>query len=281
MVATTYPFEERALPVADEAPPTNNDHIEFEAECFPAQSITEVIPGLAWVATDMLTAEECEEWIQFGEQFGLGKAQGTFRTSKRTKNFQNQAMSDLAGARLPADLIRVIESTGMCTQMRGLHPNWRIVRYDEGDQFPAHQDQQDELATKREDGTIERVRSTHTVLVSLSGCSGCVGGATRFFPAGTCDKTVDVCLPQGAVLIFQQKSVLHSGMPVMSGTKYVAQVGLLRALPSTGKAERPHVFKFGLGLNQGSSESDAAEALQKQGQLYSERYCRMAPYKLE
>merc|ERR1712113_241284 len=128
-------------------------------------------------------------------------------------------------------------------------------------------------------------RSTHTVLVSLSGCSGCVGGATRFFPTGTCAKTVDVYLPQGAVLIFQQKNLLHSGMPVSSGTKYVAQVGLLRELPVKGKVDRPHVFKFGLGLSyihpQGGSESEAVEALRKQGQLYTERHLRLTSYWLE
>ena len=38
-------------------------------------------------------------------------------------------------------------------------------------------------------------------------------------------KTVDICLPQGYALVFQQKNLFHAGMPVVgSGVKYIAQV---------------------------------------------------------
>jgi len=63
-------------------------------------------------------------------------------------------------------------------------------------------------------------------------------------------------------------------MPVLAGKKYAAQVGLLRALPSAGKVERPHTFKFGFGLHGfGRLESEVAELLRKQGQLHTKHHC--------
>ena len=41
------------------------------------------------------------------------------------------------------------------------------------------------------------------------------GGATRLFVDGNyTGKTVDVLLPQGYGLVFQQKGMLHAGLPV-------------------------------------------------------------------
>jgi len=272
MVATPE-FEQPSKQFREADDTAETEYIKFDADNFPTQSVTEVIVGLAWVATNILTAQECDEWIQRGEEFGLVYMQSaTRRRNKRTKNFQDQQMSDLALSRLPGELVGAIEATGMCTKMQGLHPNWRIVRYDEGDQFPAHQDQQDEFAIMAADGINERFRSTHTLVISLSGCSSCEGGATRFFPDGTCGRSVDVHLPRGAALIFQQKNLYHSGMPVLSGTKYIAQAGLLRALPTTGKIDKPHIFKYGCGLQYAASNSDANDVLKEQGQLYYNRY---------
>ena len=35
--------------------------------------MNEVLPGLAWVVPDMLSAEECEDWIRRGETSGLAR----------------------------------------------------------------------------------------------------------------------------------------------------------------------------------------------------------------
>jgi len=239
--------------------------LEFGPEDFATQQVTEVIPGIAWVVTGVLTPEECKEWIGVGEDYGFEAAPAySLRSAKRTRQFHNDDMGPLALSRLPAELIQAVEATGMGTRVMGIHPNWRLVRYDVGDGFAAHVDQQDELSRKTERGESERWRSTHTLLVSLSDCSENTGGATRFFPKGTCEETVDLRMPQGSALVFQQKGVLHSGMPVTSGTKHIAQAGLLRALPSTGRVERPHVFKWGLGL--GYQDVNEAELLERQGQ---------------
>ena len=42
-------------------------------------------------------------------------------------------------------------------------------------------------------------------------------------------RTIDICLPQGYALVFQQRGLLHAGQPVTGdGVKYIAQAGLLR-----------------------------------------------------
>ena len=60
--------------------------------------------------------------------------------------------------------------------------------------------------------------------------------------------TSDVCLPQGWGLVFQQKGLLHAGLPVDGdGAKYIAQAGLLRAEPNYTAMETA-IFKYGPGL---------------------------------
>ena len=75
------------------------------------------------------------------------------------------------------------------------------------------------------------------------------GGATRFFPTGNYknpNDAIDVKLPQGGMLVFQQYGILHNGMEVKSGVKMIAQTGILRAQPEG--LIKPAVFRWGPGL---------------------------------
>ena len=77
------------------------------------------------------------------------------------------------------------------------------------------------------------------------------GGATRFFPTGnfeTPNEAIDVKLPQGGMLIFQQLGMLHNGMAVTDGIKIIAQSGILRAQPEG--LMKPAIFRWGPGLKQ-------------------------------
>ena len=57
-----------------------------------------------------------------------------------------------------------------------------------------------------------------------------------------------MCLPRGYGLIFQQRGLLHAGLPVIGeGVKYIAQAGLLRAEPQHVSGPCA-VFKYGPGL---------------------------------
>lgn len=158
----------------------------------------------------------------------------------------------------------------------GIHENWRILRYDadSGDAFPAHQDQMDSLQKPRNDGSGRKdfVVSSHTLLVQLSE-DLLQGGGTRFYPRGRMylprnekhlqksssfrerqfEGAVDILLPRGWALVFRQRGLLHAGQPLPDSSpcsKYVAQAGVLRALPE-GVLQRPSVFKNGPGVVNG------------------------------
>eukprot|EP00913_Durusdinium_trenchii_P008612 g8086.t1 len=150
--------------------------------------VTVVIPGRAWVVP-LLSAEECDATIVAGEAFGvipalLASGAVGLRTSKRTASYSNVELSALVGSRLCSALLDMVEETAPHTAVRGLHPNWRIARYD------------------------------------MDAC----GGATRLWPSNSYDDTaVDVELPRGYGLIFDQR-LLHSGLAVQRGTKHIAQI---------------------------------------------------------
>ena len=62
---------------------------------------------------------------------------------------------------------------------------------------------------------------------------------------------MDILLPQGWALVFQQKGLYHAGLAVEahSGPKYIAQAGLLRAEPEPGVLTGPAaVFKYAPGI---------------------------------
>ena len=75
------------------------------------------------------------------------------------------------------------------------------------------------------------------------------GGATRFFPTGSFEnpnEAIDVRLPKGGMLIFEQYGLLHNGMPILEGTKMIAQSALVRAQPEG--LVKPAIFRWGPGL---------------------------------
>ena len=157
-------------------------------------------------------------------------------------------MSDVIEARLPEELIQKIEMSDPGTGYRGIHDNWKIARYVTGDSFPAHYDQDSfKYLPPDQDGVKERETTSHTILIYLN--DSFQGGATRFFPAGNFtnpSEAVDVILPKGGVLVFRQYKMLHCGMQVTVGVKYIAQSGILRGQPDG--LVKPAVFTWGPGL---------------------------------
>jgi len=227
---------------------------------FPADCLTEVIPGKAWVVPRVLTEEECEEIIVEGEQWGLTRdnkrdesapiEDSSTRTSKRTNNWISEELSIKMQKKLPEELLQVVEATVPYTSVRAIHPNWRVARYQKGETFPAHYDQADSVVVEHPEKKKQRFTSSHTLLIYLRRRGEQFqGGATRIFLEGTYHgTTVDVCLPQGWALVFQQKGLLHAGLPVEGeGAKYIAQAGVLRAEPSY-TAGASAIFKYGPGL---------------------------------
>ena len=198
--------------------------------------------------------------IRLGEDWGISEdntrvAEGDvtqrIRTSNRTNNYCNSELTIRVNQRLPEELLEAVEASPPYTSVRGLHPNWRVGRYQSGQTFPAHQDQADFVTVRQPERGRQRYTSSHTLLVNLSQPGqDFQGGATRFFMEGTyTGRTVDIFLPQGWALVFQQRGLFHAGLSVSSGTKYIAQAGVLRAEPEPGVLTGPaSVFKFAPGI---------------------------------
>lgn len=230
----------------------------------------------AFVVPNLLTAQECQALVNSAENHGIfapQKANGTPRTAKRTANYQDEGLSETIHERLEPLLTEIFakgnDEECWCGDFHGIHSNWRVVRYDPGDAFPAHQDQMDTIQKKdARTGKKDYLVSTHTLLIQLTPSTHDLrnGGATRFYPKaklgadttpGQYEESIDVYLPQGWALAFPQMGLVHAGQPIpkMNGetaavrnhSKYIAQAGILRNLPA-GKLFRPSIFKLGPGI---------------------------------
>lgn len=226
----------------------------------------------AIVIPNLWSPEECEAMIRTAETEGIippKKEAGTLRTAKRTDNYTNPSWSDAVAERIGDHLSEYYskqadtEDDKYYGAFRSIHANWRVVRYDAGDTFPAHQDQMDSM--QEMDPTTGRkdlIVSTHTLLVQLSpNPHEYQGGATRFYPRtkvagkspGQYDYAVDIRLPQGWALVFPQLGMVHAGQPVLAEdggkSKYIAQAGILRTLPPR-KLFKPSIFRLGPGLRE-------------------------------
>merc|ERR1712232_867589 len=128
---------------------------------------------------------------------------------------------------------------------RSIHANWRVVRYDAGDTFPAHQDQMDSMqCMDPTTGRKDLVVSTHTLLVQLSpNPPENQGGATRFYPRtkvagkspGQYDYAVDIRLPQGWALFS-----LSSGWSMLVNQFWQKMVVRASTLPRLVSCEPYH-----------------------------------------
>ena len=105
--------------------------------------ITEIIPGRAWVVSNVLNSDECEDWIARGEAAGIfaPPSKNTVRTASRTLHYYDSGMSSQVRAKLTTDFISNIEQSRPGSAFRGIHDNWKIVKYHPGQSFPAHYDQ--------------------------------------------------------------------------------------------------------------------------------------------
>lgn len=242
----------------------------YGADNLSESGITTIVPGKAWVVPNLLTYEECDYFIKQGESFGLlppieAAGVGGKRTSKRTDNFCSPELSKLVISKFSNELLEKLEKTKPYTSFRGIHPNWRIAKYETSDFFIAHYDQADSITVKDDSKPKGKVRldSFQTLLISLSDRSNFEGGATRLFPMNKYDDTaIDVELPRGFALVFAHR-LLHAGLPPKSGTKYIAQAGILRDEPESVIGSLS-TFKFGPGLTfPSSAEASTYERMKK------------------
>ena len=115
----------------------------FNPKDFKENELTEIIPGRAWVFPNALTSAECEDWIERGESVGFvaPRSNVTIRTATRTYYYHDASMSAQIETRMSPNLISNIEKSEPSTKFIGVHDNWKIAKYEKGQSFPAHFDQ--------------------------------------------------------------------------------------------------------------------------------------------
>jgi len=225
---------------------------------------------LAWVISEVFSDDVCDEVIALGDKAGYHSGKNPLRTGKRTTNYQNEDLAKKAFKLLPDELFPELEALDG-HKVLGVHPNWRLVRYQEGEGFPPHRDQSDISPQMRKDGGKDFVYSSHTLLINTTK-GDLEGGETRFFPHckrgsdAAYGNSVDIRLPRGWALVFRQRHLIHCGQPVLSGSKHVAQAGILRLLPPSERFIQCG-FRWGPGFaaRSGPGTSTAYDAMIRDG----------------
>ena len=185
---------------------------------------------MLWTVPNLYTAKECaallalgegQEWLQGTVNSVEGRVVDTRIRDNSTAIFRDPGLAQTLfervrghlPAQMSADWGRGRERVAAC----GVHVPLRIYRYHPGQRFGLHGDQ----SYEREDGA----RSLLTLLVYLN--DGFTGGETDF-P----EEQRRVVPVTGQALLFQHM-VLHEGLPVLEGTKYVLRTDVLYERPHT------------------------------------------------
>jgi prolyl 4-hydroxylase len=174
---------------------------------------------LVWTIPDVLDFDECADLIEKIEEMGpelatVDRPEGHVIDTK-TRNsgrviFDDRALAD----KIFAKAISHPRREGIPKELRGmkrvgLNERFRCYRYRHGEYFGMHYDG----AFVRN----EKEQSLLTFMVYLNGGEGLIGGQTNF------PKLEHVIEPApGLALVFQHR-ILHEGVRVQSGTKYVVR----------------------------------------------------------
>jgi predicted 2-oxoglutarate/Fe(II)-dependent dioxygenase YbiX len=184
------------------------------------------VTGGAFTVPDVLTPEQCAEYIALSEKIGYEAATITtgfgaqlrpdVRNNDRVIYDDEQMAEQLWELIKPYFDMNVGERTAV-----GLNERLRFYRYDPGQRFNWHMD-----------GYFERdngERSLYTVLFFLN--QDFEGGETSFHvPGEEGYKTIDVKPVTGHVLVFLHE-MLHAGSEVIKGRKYILRSDVMYRMP--------------------------------------------------
>ena len=177
----------------------------------------DVVDREHWIVTvgELLSREECDEWIALAEGVGFGDAPITtafgFVHAPEVRNNTRVMLDDTErAASLWKRVKRYVPEQRGGWRALGLNERFRFYRYEPGQYFRWHYD-----------GAFERSpreRSLITLMVYLNGAM--TGGATEFSDFGR------VVPETGKALLFEH-AVRHQGAPVESGRKYVLRTDVM------------------------------------------------------
>jgi prolyl 4-hydroxylase len=185
----------------------------------------------AFVVKDVLTPNECTEWIQRAEQEGFQRPSITgdmFAGKRKRVIIKSEELAarvwDKINTIIPARVHDEKASasfsfSGPANNIRSggyfathINPLFRFSKYDQGDEFAIHTD----TCYARD----EHETGLCTILLYLNGCDDMQGGETVIFPNRGCDEKINITPEPGLALVFYHM-LPHAGLEVTSGCKYV------------------------------------------------------------
>ncbi|UJR15938.1 hypothetical protein I4U23_002858 [Adineta vaga] len=181
---------------------------------------------LAFTLSNIFSPEECQEWIQIGEEKGFTTALlnvGGGREILSTK-YRDSTRCIIDSPELAHKLFLRLESFLPRTwknntfELVGLNERLRFLRYDPGQKFTPHTDGQ----YRRQDGSGEE--SFLTVQLYLN--EEFKGGETAFIKVDDIKKKVVFSIKTGMVLIFEHR-ILHEGSAIKEGRKYTVRTDVM------------------------------------------------------
>ncbi len=163
------------------------------------------------VVENFLTPEECVNYITMSEKMGYAEAliqtKGNGEVMNKDVRDNDRVIWD--DVNLASELFERMKHLPPQTidewQIYGLNERFRFYRYKDGQKFRTHVDG----AFKRNENELSLI----SMLLYLNG--DFEGGGT---PLLTIDEVIQP--KEGMLLLFDHK-ILHAGLPVTSGTKYV------------------------------------------------------------
>ncbi|MBL8602564.1 MAG: 2OG-Fe(II) oxygenase [Myxococcales bacterium] len=188
------------------------------------------LAGEVWSVPGLLSPEACDRWVALGEREGFEAAPISFaggavlRPDLRNNGRVIVDSFDEAAA-LFAITRRYLPARFEGCDLVGLNERLRLYRYGPGQYFAPHIDG----AYRRGDGA----QSLLTMMVYLN--ADCEGGTTRFDPRNA--DAFEVTPETGAALFFRHP-ILHAGMPVTRGWKYVLRTDVMFSRGSEGLHRR-------------------------------------------
>lgn len=184
----------------------------------------------AVVIDNLLTPEECAQWIADTEAIGYDQALVNVGNGKQVlmTGYRKSLRCVVDDEQRVAELWQRLQSflpDDMCFRdtyvPRELNERLRFLRYDPGDYFQPHMD-----------GCYEHPyghpkagdRSFVTFQLYLN--EGFTGGSTRVFATGDSPQYTDVVPKTGSVFLFEHR-MMHSGETVTEGRKYAVRTDIM------------------------------------------------------
>jgi len=191
---------------------------------------------------NVLSPEECQQWITFTESLAYDTAAvniggGVERVVNDYRNSERCIVDDLSAAnilfsRIKHALPEIWNDSGVEWYLVGLNERLRFLKYQEGQFFKSHYDgtyiRGDNLGPDR---AFEQ--SMITFQLYLSDMNDEAGGATRFF-SDTSNACVKVQPKSGKVLLFEHR-MLHDGEELRGGIKYALRTDVMYTTKAPGR----------------------------------------------